>query len=262
MTRRPIAQLNHALRSAVPLEGRRLAVFLDYDGTLTPIVDRPELAVLSDDARQAVRELAARLPVAVISGRDRADVERLVGVEGLIYAGSHGFDIHAPGLGTFAPEVIGNVVPLIDRAEAELHARLDAIPGALVERKRFTIAAHYRLVEPAEAPRVAEAVLAVLGGLPALRAKPGKKVFELQPAVDWHKGKAVLWLLSRLGLNSGDIVPLFIGDDVTDEDAFHSLLGRGVGIVVADPVGEPDRTSFAVYRLDDPGQVIELLRRL
>ena len=78
------------------LREKRPAVFLDYDGTLTPIVARPELAVLAEEMRRTVRTLAARCPVAIVSGRDRTDVQRLVRIEGLIYAGSHGFDIAGP----------------------------------------------------------------------------------------------------------------------------------------------------------------------
>ncbi|MEE9219877.1 MAG: trehalose-phosphatase, partial [Acidobacteriota bacterium] len=81
---------------ALRLRGRRPAVFLDYDGTLTPIVSRPELATLPAAMREVLKEVAARVPVAIVSGRDRRDVEALVGLEGLIYAGSHGFDITGP----------------------------------------------------------------------------------------------------------------------------------------------------------------------
>lgn len=265
----PIAQLPHALRPDVApalLRGRKPVVFLDYDGTLTPIVARPQLAVLDDGAREAVRRLARRLPVAVISGRDRADVEQLVGLDGVIYAGSHGFDIRAPGLGNFSPDLAENIGPLLDQAEAILCRRLDPIPGALVERKRFTIAAHDRLVAPELMPRVEAATREVVAALPALQVKPGKRVFEIQPAVDWDKGKAVLWLLARLGLEGDDRAPLFLGDDVTDEDAFRALAergpGAGGGIVVADPAHEPKRTSAARARLDTPSQVIRFLNGL
>lgn len=263
--RRAIDQLPHALHTPVlrqALAGRRAAVFLDYDGTLTPIVARPELAVLSEPSRAVVRELARHLPLAIISGRDRADVERLVGITGLTYAGSHGFDIFAPALGHFAPDLVGDAGPLLDQAEAMLRQALAGLDGALIERKRFTIAVHDRLVAPPEVPRVEAAAQAVCRALPALAIKPGKRVFELHPAVDWHKGKAVLWLLGRLGLDRAEVVPLFIGDDVTDEDAFQALQTRGVGIVAADPAADPGRTSFAAARVDGPDQVIALLRRL
>src|SRR5713101_3770575 len=127
-----------------PPRGKRFAVFLDYDGTLTPIVDHPEDAWLSDSMRQVLRELAARVPVAILSGRDLDDVRRRVDLDGIVYAGSHGFDIAGPrGL---RKQVATECLPKLDIAEKELHEALDGIPGARVERKHFSIAVHYRNV--------------------------------------------------------------------------------------------------------------------
>lgn len=233
---------------AARLEGRQLAVFLDYDGTLTPIVARPDLAVLSEGTRGVVRDLSELCPVAVVSGRDRADVERLVGLDGVIYAGSHGFDISGPrGLRKEHEEAAG-FLPALDGAERELRGAMAGVNGALVERKRFAIAAHYRLVSESEVKLVEAAVDAALAGHQRLRKTYGKKVFELRPRLAWDKGKAVLWLLSALGLDRPEVLPLYLGDDDTDEDAFHAIAGRGLGILVAN---EPQPTA-ASYRVDDP----------
>src|SRR5437667_63887 len=119
----------------------RAAVFLDYDGTLTPIVSQPEDAWLSDSMRQTLLELAARAPVvAILSGRDLDDVRRRVNIDAIVYAGSHGFDIAGPhGL---RRQMATEFLPTLDMAEKELHEALDGISGARVERKRFSIAAH------------------------------------------------------------------------------------------------------------------------
>jgi len=227
--------------------GRDLVVFLDYDGTMTPIVDRPEDAILSASMREAVRRLAGHLPVAVVSGRDRSVVSELVGVEGVHYAGSHGMDLAGPdGVGETRGEA---ALPALDAAEGMLRERLAGIDGALVERKRFSVAAHYRLVAEAEVPRVEQAVEEALAATEGLRRGEGKKVFELRPDIDWHKGRAVEWILSALGRE--DAVPLYVGDDVTDEDAFQAVWGRGVGVAV---MAEP-RTTRAEFRLRGPGQV-------
>src|SRR6516225_7887778 len=115
--------------------GERLAVFLDYDGTLTPIVSHPENAWLSDSMRQTLRELAERAPLAILSGRDLDDVRRRVGIDAIIYAGSHGFDIAGPrGL---QRQMATEFLPDLDMTEKGLRDVLDGIPGALVERKRF-----------------------------------------------------------------------------------------------------------------------------
>lgn len=242
------------------LAGRSPVIFLDYDGTLTPIVERPDLAILDDEARAVVDALARALPVAVVSGRDRPDVERLVGLDSLIYAGSHGFDVTVPGQGPL-DHGAGDFTELLDRTEDALHAGLDAIPGTLIERKKFSIAAHYRQVADADYPAFRAALDKVLGSIPGLKEKPGKKVFEIQPAVDWDKGKCVLFLLDALGLNDAGHVPMFFGDDVTDEDAFVALHDRGVCVVVADDT-DPDRRTAAPFRVDDPDALIALLRRL
>ncbi len=244
------------------IDGRRPAIFLDYDGTLTPIVARPELATLDPRHRDIVRGLARRLPVAVISGRDREDVERLVGLDDLIFAGSHGFDIRVPGRGQLRHEVGGDFGPVLDRAEAQLRALIEPIAGGLIERKRFSIAAHYRQVAEADLPAFRAAVDAVLADQPDLKRMRGKKVFEFEPKLDWDKGKAVRWLLKALDLDGPEVVPIFFGDDVTDEDAFSALQGDGIGIVVALPADDPDRETAAILRVDDPEEVIDVLQRL
>jgi len=237
----------------------RAAVFLDYDGTLTPIVSQPEDASLSDSMRQTLRELAARAPVvAILSGRDLDDVRRRVNIDSIVYAGSHGFDIAGPDglcrqMGT---EFLSN----LDTAEKELHKALDGISGARVERKRFSIAAHYRNVNENDVPKVEQAVSEVATRDPTLRRINGKKVYELLPDVAWDKGKAALWLLETLGLESrsGGIRPIYIGDDRTDEDAFRALEQRGIGILVS----EQSQPTAASYSLKNPAEIEHFLRAL
>lgn len=233
------------------MEGRRVALFLDYDGTLTPIVDRPDQALLSHDMRQTVRELAEECTVAVISGRDLRDVQGLVGIDTIYYAGSHGFDIAGPEGKRMEYQRGMDFLPVLDLAERELRGRLDEIAGALVERKKFSIAAHYRNVEPGNVGAVEEAVDQVLADFRQLRKSSGKKVYELQPKIDWHKGKALLWLLQALRMEERDVLPLYIGDDTTDEDAFEVLGDRGIGIVVS----KGPRPTMARYFLEDPDAV-------
>ena len=236
------------------LETRRPTVFLDYDGTLTPIVARPELAVLNDAVRRTLRALAERCPVAVVSGRDRADVQRLVGIDGLIYAGSHGFDIRGPGLHS---EQGAAFLPDLDHVEAELRPSLAAIRGVLLERKTYSLAVHVRGLAPDSARAVEAAVDAALGRHARLRKGTGKMVFELLPRLDWHKGMAVLHILETLP-HVAEVLPIFIGDDRTDEDAFTALAGRGAGILVA----ESPRQTAAHYTLRDPDEVHRFLQRL
>ena len=240
------------------LQGKRPVVFLDYDGTLTPIVSRPELATLAPDMRHTLAALAERCPVAVVSGRDRADIQTLVQLESVYYAGSHGFDIAGPHQVRMQHAEGLEFLPLLDEVETQLQHQLGTIQGALVERKKFTIAVHFRNVAPEQFGHIELLVDTVLKKHPQLRKGLGKKVFELQPRLDWHKGKAVRWLLDTLALHTPDVVPIYIGDDITDEDAFHTLAGYGLSIVVADT---PRRTA-ARYALQNPAQVQTLLQRL
>lgn len=240
------------------LAGKRLAVFLDYDGTLTPIVARPDLAVLSDAMRAVIRALAERCTVAIVSGRDRVDVARLVGMDRLVYAGSHGFDIAGPGDLRKEHERAAEFLPSLDRAQERLRTKLAGIEGALVERKKFAIAVHYRLVAENEVERVERAAAAVAAEMTDLRRTAGKMVFELRPRIDWDKGRAVLWLLAALGLDRDDVVSLYLGDDDTDEDAFAALAGRGIGILVT----EAARPTAAAYALADTEEVRRFLADL
>jgi trehalose 6-phosphate phosphatase len=240
------------------LVGRRPAVFCDYDGTLTPIVDRPQDARISPRMREAVRRLAARCPVCVVSGRDRRDVQELMGVDDLVVAGSHGFDVWSPTDGALWREDGAGSVDLLRAVEGRLRARLAGIDGVLLEPKSVSVAVHYRLVPEEERPRVRAAVDEVLAEHPEeLKVTPGKLVYEIQPRVDWDKGRAVLYLLGALGLDASDVMPLYIGDDVTDEDAFRAVAGRGIGIFVG-RAGDPEiagRTTWADYALADVDEV-------
>lgn len=242
------------------LPHQRLAVFLDYDGTLTPIVARPDLAVMSDAMRTTVQELASHCPVAIVSGRDRVDVQQLVGLDTLYYAGSHGFDIAGPRDAPLQHRVGDDFIPILDRAEADLQRRLAPIEGVLIERKVFSIAIHVRHVTGEQAIEVESNIDTVLAQEPDLRKGHGKKVFELQPAIDWHKGQAVLWLLQTLELESPAVTPLYLGDDVTDEDAFEALAqnNRGLGILVA----ETARPTAAQFILRNPEEVQIFLQQL
>lgn len=239
------------------LTGKRPVVFLDYDGTLTPIVARPDLAVLSDTMRARLAALAAKCTVAIVSGRDLADIRRLVGLDDLIYAGSHGFDIAGPDGLHIQHEQGAAFIEAVRQAAERLRPAVADIQGALVEPKRFAVAVHYRQVADADVAQVEAAVDAVLAEIPALHKTHGKKVFELRPRFDWDKGKAVLWLMRALELDGPNVLPFYIGDDLTDEDAFTALGEAGITIYV----GHPERTA-ARYVLDDPHAAGAFLTKL
>jgi len=230
---------------------KKIAVFLDYDGTLTPIVDDPDKAYLQKDMKNVLEKLADILPVAVISGRDRPDVQKLVKLENIYYAGSHGFDIAGPDKKETNPDNVEDFLPALDQADKEIREKIQGIEGAWVERKKFAIALHYRKVQEQDTDQVKQAVEEVALAHQKLRHSGGKKIFELRPEMDWHKGKALMWLLDKLDLDRPDVVPIYIGDDVTDEDAFKALSNKGIGVVVMDT----PRETGANFRLKNPDEV-------
>ena len=237
------------------IEGKRLAVFLDYDGTLTPIVEDHTKADLGEDMRKAVAELARKATIGIVSGRDLEDLKSRVGLDGVFLAGSHGFDIAGPKGWHETLQMGVDFLPDLDGAERVLRESVEAVERAVVERKKFSIAVHYRRVRPEEVGRIEEAVDRALDEHQRLRKGRGKKVLQIRPRIDWDKGRAVDWLLERLELDRSDVLPIYLGDDVTDEDAFRRLAGRGITLAVRD--GE--RHTAADFALADPDDVRRFL---
>lgn len=254
------ARLPPADHPASPL--RRLAagpllVCLDFDGTLAPIVDRPDGAKLDPEMVERLARLAALVPTAVVSGRDLGDLRDRVPITGISMVGTHGVEIaHADGS--------VERVPGLERSDARLGGLVDrlrrataALSGVLVEPKRHSVAVHWRLANPA-AEAVAERIVdAAAGDFPEFRVGRGKMVAEFRPAVERDKGGAVALL--RVAGNGAAPAVLYIGDDVTDEDAFRVLDRRcDVGVLVADP----PRPSAAHWCVPDTDAVGALLDRL
>jgi trehalose 6-phosphate phosphatase len=237
---------------------KKPALFLDYDGTLTPIVSNPDDAVISEEGRQILKETAEKYVTAVISGRDRADVKSKVQLENIVYAGSHGFDISGPDNLRMQSEEGGNLIPELDAAEEHLKKELAHIKGVLVERKKYAIAVHYRNVADENIQEVKNAVYKELEVQDKLKEGKGKKVLELKPDIDWHKGKAVEWLMKALKLNDEEYIPVYIGDDITDEDAFKEIKGKGIGIMV----GKHGSRTYASFRLKDTDEALKFLKQL
>ncbi len=247
------------------LSGKQPAVFLDYDGTLTPIVDRPEDAIISENMRNAVSGLAERCPVCVVSGRDRQVVQELMGLDNLIVAGSHGFDIWSPEEGTIEHDAGSGYEELLDEAKVRLKEEVSTIEGSSVEPKKASVAVHYRLVSEDGQQEIKQSVEQILADHPEeLKVTPGKMVYEVQPKLDWDKGKAVLYLLQTLALDHEGVVPMYLGDDHTDEHAFEALEDKGIGIFVGysdDPEVE-ERNTTADYLLNTVEEVETFLNTL
>jgi len=239
----------------------RMLVALDFDGTLSPIVPRPGDAALLDGIETSLRRLASRpdTVVAIVSGRGLADVRERVGLDRLYYAGNHGFEIEGPG--------IDRVHPAAARARPALESCMDGVGRALadesgteVEDKRWTLSVHYRMADREGAEERVRAAVREHCDRPGLRVTEGKKIFEIRPDVDWHKGRATAFLLDTVAEGEAKPLPaVFIGDDRTDEDAFEVVRERGGGIVVGDP---PPAETRAIAWLRGPAEVADMIRAM
>lgn len=242
---------------------RVIFLFLDYDGTLTPIVNTPDKAKLSASTKKVLRGLTGSscVKLAVVSGRSLKDIKRLMGLKGIIYVGNHGLEIDAPGLKFISP-VSPRIKAVIRNISNELKNRLSSINGLIVEDKGLTLSIHYRRVARPDFIKMRTALQETAGHYLArkkIRINKGKKVFEIKPPTEWNKGHAVLWLLKKMLARHGEknVLPIYIGDDVTDEDAFRAIKNKGLIVFVG-----KSKKSQAQYYLKDHKEVQNFLERI
>jgi trehalose-phosphatase len=237
----------------------------DYDGTLTAIVDRPEFAALPQEMRKLLRKLAKnrRYTVGVISGRALADLKSKVDLEDIIYAGNHGLEIEGFG-SSFLEPIAEEMRPFLKMLSQALSATLRGIKGTFVEDKGLTLSVHYRSVGRSDEMIVKDAFRKVTDPLHVtgrIKVTQGKKVYEIRPPGDWDKGKAIAWLTAKCRevRGRGGALPVYLGDDLTDEDGFK-VIERNKGISIF--VGEGSLQSAARYFLKSPEEVAQFLKML
>ena len=237
----------------------------DYDGTLTPIVSRPEEALLSPEVRDKLSVLAEKptVSVGIVSGRSLSDTRAMVGLDSIYYAGNHGLEIEGPGISYISQQAEVARITIRELA-GELAAALGNIAGVIIEDKGLSLSVHYRLVEEAEVGLVAEIydrITAPLLDEGKVRLTSGKKVYEVRPPIDWHKGKAVETITREIKdlLKLERLLTVYLGDDTTDEDAFK-VLHRPEGWSIY--VGGENASSKAAYYLNSTDEVAEFLTRL
>lgn len=204
----------------------RLFVFSDFDGTLVPIHDRPSDCYLDPETRHTLTLLASQpqLTLGIVSGRELADLKQRVGIDHIIYAGNHGLEIDGPDLAFREPNALA-LMPIIQALSRNLENELAEIPGALIENKSLSVSIHYRKVASDFVTQLIDTTTRVVASAVdanQVMLKQGKMVLEIRPAVNWHKGNAVKWLISKLASGSESLA-IYLGDDETDEDAFATL---------------------------------------
>lgn len=218
---------------------------LDFDGTLSPIVDDLHKAVLPPRTKQWLKKMQKQkdIKVAIVTGRSLSDIRKRVGMKGIIYAANHGMEIEVGG------RLVLNKGKKFFKAIAEIEKKIiqavASVSGVIVEMKGSSLSVHYRKVKSVARQRwvIARTRRALRGQLQknGLQLTRGKMVLEVRPRQYWHKGKAVLWIWRHYAVGH---LPIYIGDDVTDEDAFSALRSRGITILV----GKPRKTA-AQYRM-------------
>ena len=239
---------------------RHILLCVDFDGTVVPIRPRPGDAKLGKDLRLNLRKLSncKAFSVAIISGRALKNIKKKVKIKGIIYAGNHGLEITNKGKNfTYPPAK--KYAPLIFEIGKKLDKPLAGFPQAVLEKKRLSLSLHYRLVKKEKLKVLKKIFLQIVKPYLAaqeIRLTRGKKVWEVRPPIEWDKGKAVLWLEQRLKQRGAFTV--YIGDDLTDEDAFRAVneIG-GLSILVG-----RRKTSQAKYYLKstkDTQKFLEIL---
>jgi trehalose 6-phosphate phosphatase len=245
---------------------KHIFIMSDFDGTLAAIAESPDLVVLPDDSRKILQSLAkqSRLTVGIISGRGVTDLKNIVAVNGIVYAGNHGLEIEGPGL-NFVYPITTEVTLFFGIIHQMLVKVMSSIRGVVVENKGMSLSVHYRQVEDGHVDEVKSAFEHVVVGAQAMgkvKITAGKKVLEVRPVVDWNKGKAVKIIIETYGKHNkaGNVVPIYIGDDQTDEDAFSEIGKFNNGIAVF--VGNEQEVTGARYYLNSPVEVVRFLRIL
>ena len=245
------------------LSGKCIFLFLDYDGTLAPITESPEKAVVSPKIKRSLERLSENpdRTLAIVSGRALDDIKRLVGLKNIIYVANHGLEIEGPNI-KFRPPLSVRFKNALKDIKDGLTEKLATIKGALIEDKGMTLSVHYRLTTRRDELAIRNVLHEITRSYSTkgeVRVTHGKKVLEVRPPVNWDKGKACLWLLARerFALKNKEIVPMYIGDDVTDEDAFRALKDKGITVSVGRPIH-----SWARYYLKDSDEVAGFIERI
>ena len=234
----------------------KLALFLDYDGTLTPIRYTPSAAILTKEAEHVLQQIAKlrNVSLTIVTGRSMEDIRRLVPIENIGIAANHGFHILRNGYEWIHPDAV-RLIQTFSRLHAILRNKLEIFPKALAENKQFTLSVHYRNISENKVSSLKSLVMKIVRSFDStLKITRGKKVLEVRPKIVWGKGNAVLEIL-RTSKYSHRPLPIFIGDDTTDEDVFQVLRSKGITIRVGKSL-----TTKAKYFVEDVNDVLLLLK--
>ena len=261
--------MNDSLKQIVALLQRNLgeenphplALFSDFDGTLAPIAPTPDEAHILPQALDALRKLAhvdhRRLLVGILSGRRLTELRRKLPLDEVLLAGNHGLEVSTSGGGFIHPQASLARAEL-ERFQSEMEPQLARFPGAWIEDKQLGLAVHYRQLDPQRVPELEAVISQLASTLDATRLVHGRSVWELRPAIEWDKGKALAHML-EIADAPPNTLSMYFGDDTTDEDAFREVNQRnGLSVLVR----EQEVPTQAGYRLASPEEVADFLSQV
>jgi len=237
------------------IRDKNIFLFFDFDGTLVPIQKNPENCYISPDIKNILESIQNKIKIGIISGRDLEDIKRRVLIHGIYYSGSHGLEIERENIKYIHPEA-KTIKPLIDRIYRRLIEEMRDFRDVFVEKKAFSFTLHYRRVLPEQRNNLKKLFFRILKDFNQEKIKilKGKMVFEVMPAVDWDKGKAVLFIINYFNKK---FFPIFIGDDKTDETVFKAIKNTGLAV----RIGHSKNTE-AIYYLKNQKEIYKFLSTL
>jgi len=239
------------------LAGKRRVLLTDFDGTLSPIAQHPSTPRLSPRLDAMLRRIAKRDVVGIVTGRVLRDIRCRVGIRGIWYAGSHGYEICAPN-GKKRLQLSGPERKLVGGVTRAVKRKLAGLPGLIIEAKPAMVAIHYRRARRAVQERARLVVDQIADRCPGVQLMSGKKVWDLaprRPEQEGGKWAAVQFILRAVGKRAKRAATVaYIGDDTTDEQVFRHL--QGITVVV----GKRSKTA-AGYFLRSPAEVVQFLQR-
>lgn len=239
---------------------KNLAILLDYDGTLSPIVDHPDLAKIPPETKAILEDLSKTPSVflAIVSGRDVNNVKEKVGINDITYAGNHGFQVIYPNGTKYSHQLPTGFDDKIKELISNLEKSV-VRDGAWIEDKGATLTFHFRATPEEKRPeleRTAREIIEKAG----FKAGNSHFAVEARPPIEWNKGKVVLMLLDReYGENKwqGNVRIIFIGDDTTDEDAMLALKGNAATFRIA---SSAEVKTHAEKLLSSTQSVVDILK--
>lgn len=244
---------------------KKIILLTDFDGTLTPIREHPDLAILSEEIRQILLKFSQNKTffLGIVTGRSLRQIKKLINIPNILYAANHGIELEGPGIRFCSPEAKKARYNLW-HVYMQLFKSLRHIEGIYLEDKGYAVSLHYRMVKKTSdmdlIAKTFDSITKPYIERNALSLSPGKMVYEIRPPVTWNKALTIQWLLTNyFPLNFGtDALLVYLGDDKADIEVFHTLKGKELTIFV----GNPSETTTADYFVYSPDEVKTLFEHL